>query len=244
MTAELCSFTVHIDTGRWSETVLTTVDLLVQSGRITAVLGGPGAGKTMLAYALTGHLPGTAQGRGEVLINGRPVPDDGWPELRGGTVGYIPQEGVTAFDPGKTVGAQLRELEQRHHAWTVRQACAAAHYPEYASNLLPHENSGGQIQRAALAAALIPAPAVLIADSPAASLDRETAYQVWKSLREFADSGAAVLAISNDVPMLTAGGFADRMVIMHAGRILASGSPAQLAESKDPEVGALIRSGR
>ncbi|MFD4406936.1 ATP-binding cassette domain-containing protein [Nocardia sp. NPDC058499] len=243
MTAELRSFTVHIDTGRWSETVLTTVGLLVPRGRITALLGGPGAGKTMVAYALTGRLPGTAQSRGEVLIDGRAVPDDGWPELRGGTVGYIPQEGVTAFDPGKTVGAQLRELELHHRAWSMQQACTAAHYPEYAAELLPHENSGGQIQRAALAAALLPAPSVLIADSPAASLDRETAYHVWKSLRDYADTGAAVLAISNDVPMLTAGGFADRMVIMDAGRILAAGSPAQLAESEDAHVGALIRSG-
>ncbi|MFI1461280.1 ATP-binding cassette domain-containing protein [Nocardia carnea] len=243
MSAELRCFTVHVDTGRWSDTVLTTVDLLVPPGLITALLGGPGAGKTMVAYALTGHLPGTAHSRGEVLIDGEVVPGDSWPELRGGTVGYIPQEGVTAFDPGKTVGAQLRELEQRHRAWSVHQACAAAHYPEYAADLLPHENSGGQIQRAALAAALIPAPAVLIADSPAASLDRETAYHVWKSLRDYADSGAAVLAISNDVPMLIAGGFADRMVIMHDGRILAAGSPAQLAESDDPHVRALIRSG-
>jgi len=243
MTAELRCFTVHVDTGRWSGTVLTTVDLLVPRGRITAVLGGPGAGKTMVAHALTGHLPDTAQSRGEVLIDGRIVADDGWPELRGGTVGYIPQEGVTSFAPGKTVGKQLRELEQRHRAWTVQQACAAAHYPEYAADLLPHENSGGQIQRAALAAALLPAPAVLIADSPAASLDRETAYHVWKSLRDYADSGAAVLAISNDVPMLIAGGFADRMVIMHAGRILAGGTPAQLAESDDAYVRALIRSG-
>ncbi len=70
MTAELCRLTVRVDTGRWSETVLTEVDLVVPAGRITAVLGGPGAGKTMVGSALTGRLPATAQYQGRVLING------------------------------------------------------------------------------------------------------------------------------------------------------------------------------
>lgn len=244
MTAELRSLTVHIDTGRWSETVLSTVDLAVTHGEITVVLGGPGAGKTMAAAALTGQLPGTAQRQGQILIDGEVVDDRQWPILRGRTIGYVPQEGVEAFDPGKTVGAQLRELEQRYGAWSIDRACTAAHYPEYALDLFPHENSGGQIQRAALAAALLPAPPILIADSPAASLDRDTAYRVWKSLRDYADSGAAVLAISNDVPMLTAGRFADHMAIMHGGHVLATGTPAQLAESADPHVRALLESGR
>lgn len=100
----------------------------------------------------------------------------------------------------------------------------------------------GQIQRAALAAALLPAPSVLIADGPTSSLDMGTAYAVWTSLRDYADSGATVLAVSNDVRLLTAGGFADRMVIMHGGRVLATGSAAQLAESTDHYVQALLGS--
>lgn len=244
MTAELRSLTIHIDTGRWSETVLSTVDLTVARGEITTVLGGPGAGKTMVAATLAGRLPGTAQRRGQILIDGKVVDDKQWPILRGRTVGYVPQEGVTAFEPGRTVGAQLREVEQWYQTGNIERACTAAHYPEYALDLLPHANSGGQIQRAALAAALLPAPPILIADSPTASLDREAAYRVWKSLRDYADSGAAVLAVSNDVPMLTAGGFADRMVIMHGGHVLAGGTPAQLAESADPHIRALLGSGR
>ncbi|MGU3584017.1 ATP-binding cassette domain-containing protein [Rhodococcus sp. C26F] len=96
MPAELRSLTVHIDTGRWSETVLTEVSLEVPAGCITALLGGPGAGKTMITYALTDRLPVTAQITGEVLIEG--------------TVGYIPQDGIGAFVPDRTVGEQLRAL--------------------------------------------------------------------------------------------------------------------------------------
>lgn len=154
----------------------------------------------------------------------------------------MPQEGVTAFEPETTVGTQLRALELHHRAWSIERACAAAHYPAYALDLLPQQNSGGRIQRAALAAALLPAPPVLIADGPTNSLDLETAYAVWKSLRDCADSGAAVLVISNEIQMLTAGGFADRMVIIREGRILATGSSVQLSESADGYVRALLES--
>ncbi|GAB2723344.1 ATP-binding cassette domain-containing protein [Nocardia thraciensis] len=242
MTAELRSLTVHIDTGRWSETVLDAVDLVVCPRQITALLGAPGAGKTMIASALTGTLPATARTRGDVLIEDEVVRDRQWPTLRGGIVGYVPQDGMTAFAPDTTVGAQLQTLALRHRAWSVERACAAVYYPADAADLLPGQNSAGQIQRAALAAALLPAPPILIADGPTNSLDAGTAYAVWKSLRAYADSGAAVLVVCNEVRMLTTGGFADRMVIVHEGRVRAAGSIAQLARSTDPYVRALLTS--
>lgn len=229
MTAELRSLTVHIDTGRWSETVLTQVSLRVPAGCITALLGGPGAGKTMITYAFTDRLPAVAQTTGEILIEG--------------TVGYIPQDGIDAFAPDRPVGEQLRTLEQQHGKWSVTRACDAAFYPAAALELLPRHNSAGQIQRAAVAAALLVAPDVLIADGPTASLDRGTAFGVWKSLREYADSGAALLVVTGDVPLLTATGYADLVAIVEEGRMLATGTMAELAESADPRVRAYFRPG-
>ncbi|MFI6866116.1 ATP-binding cassette domain-containing protein [Nocardia sp. NPDC050406] len=230
MTAELRNLAVHIDTGRWRETVLTAVDLVVPPGQITAVLGAPGAGKTMLAAALTGRLPATARYEGQVLINGEVVHGQGWRQLQGAVVGYMPQEGVTAFVPDKSVGEQLRALEASHGKWSVERACVAAQYPSSGLDLLPHQNSGGQIQRAALAAALLPEPSVLVADGPANSLDMWTAWEVWKSLREYANYGAAVLVVSNDVQTLIGDGVADRIVILREGRVVAAGS-ADLSDS-------------
>lgn len=227
VTAALRSLTVDIDTPRWRDTVLTEVDLTVPAGQITAVLGGPGDGKTMVAYALTGRLPESARATGEVLIDG--------------SVGYIPQDGVDAFVPDRTGGAQLRELEQRRGSWTVEQACTAAYYPGDAANLLPAHNSAGQIQRAAVAAALLTAPDILVADGPTASLDQGTAFGVWKSLREYADSGAALLVITHDVALLAATGYAERLVVMWKGRILATGTPAELSTSEDPRVSMYFR---
>lgn len=229
MTAALRSLTVDIDTGRWRGTVLTEVDLSIPAGQITALLGGPGDGKTMIAYALTGRLPESAETTGEILIDG--------------TVGYVPQDGIEAFTPDRTVGAQLRELEHRHGSRTVEQACAAAFYPAEAMDLLPRHNSAGQIQRAALAAALLTAPDILVADGPTASLDQGTAYAVWTSLREFADSGAACLVVTHDIALLTATGFADHLVIIGSGHVLAAGTLSELSASDDPRVRMYFPSG-
>lgn len=128
-----------------------------------------------------------------------------------------------------------------HGTWTVERACAAAYYPTEALRLLPREHSAGQIQRAALAAALLTAPDVLVADSPTASLDQGTAYAVWKSLREYADTGAAVLVITHDIPLLTATGYADRLAIMRKGAVAAAGTLAELRDSDDPLVRMYLR---
>ncbi|WP_235925915.1 ATP-binding cassette domain-containing protein [Actinokineospora pegani] len=230
---------MHIDTGRWSETVVEGVDLTVPKGQVTALLGESGGGKSMLAAALTGRLPDTAQATGDVLIEGAHVED--WREVRGRTVGLVPQEGASAFTAADTVGAQLRGLEQRHRRWTVERACAAARYPLDALDLYPDQHSSGQVQRAALAAALLPVPGLLIADEPTASLDTGLAYEVWGTLREYADTGAAVLAITHDVHHVVALGVADRMVVLREGRITAAGTPDEIRRLEDPYVQGFFR---
>ena len=235
MPAELCELTVHVDTGRWNETVLDAADLVVPDGKITALLGESGCGKSMAAAALTGSLPDSARSTGQVRIDGEPVRGRRhWHRLRGGTVGLLPQEGVTAFHAEDTVGTQLSALQDRYGRWSIDRACAAARYPTELADLHPHQHSAGQIQRAALAAALLPEPHVLIADEPTASLDAQTAYGVWLTLRRYADAGAAVLVITHDVPTLTAGRIADHAALMRAGKVIARGALTDLAALDDP----------
>ncbi|MBQ6641031.1 MAG: ATP-binding cassette domain-containing protein [Saccharopolyspora sp.] len=236
-TAELSDLTVHVDTGRWNETVLDSVHLVVPAGRITALLGESGCGKSMVAAALTGLLPAVARSTGDVCINGTAVRDEQqWRKLRAGTVGLVPQFGVEAFAADKTVGAQLCERQRLHGGRSVEDACAAALYPAEALDLHPDQHSSGQIQRAALAAALLPDPDLLIVDEPSSSLDLGTAYEVWANLRAYADSGAAVLAITHDVALLIETGAADRIVFMRDGRTIAAGSPAEVRALEDPYV--------
>ncbi|WP_328590898.1 ATP-binding cassette domain-containing protein [Saccharopolyspora terrae] len=114
------------------------------------------------------------------------------------------------------VGAQLRRLHDLRGARSVEQACAAASYPADVQHLLPGQHSSGQVQRAALAAALLSAPRLLVVDEPTASLDTATAHAVWGSLRRYADTGAAVLAITHDVSDLVDLGVVDRMLFTAA----------------------------
>ncbi|TDD04210.1 ATP-binding cassette domain-containing protein [Saccharopolyspora terrae] len=124
--------------------------------------------------------------------------------------------GPCPFDAEVAVGAQLRRLHDLRGARSVEQACAAASYPADVQHLLPGQHSSGQVQRAALAAALLSAPRLLVVDEPTASLDTATAHAVWGSLRRYADTGAAVLAITHDVSDLVDLGVVDRMLFTAA----------------------------
>lgn len=233
--AELREMTVHVDTGRWSGTVLESVSFAVPEGQVTALLGESGCGKSMAAAALTGLLPATAKSTGEVLVAGVPVADQRqWRRLRASTIGFLPQAGIAAFDADVAVGAQLRRLHDLRGACSVEQACAAASYPADVQHLLPGQHSSEQVQRAALAAALLSAPRLLVVDEPTASLDTATAYAVWGSLRRYADTGAAVLAITHDIPHLIELGVVDRMLFMRDGRIRAAGSADAMRALADP----------
>ncbi|MGW4395840.1 ATP-binding cassette domain-containing protein [Amycolatopsis nivea] len=220
--AEVRELTVVVDTGRWRETVLDSVCLAVPAGRITALLGESGCGKSMVAAALAGSLPPVARSTGEVCVHG--------------SIGLVPQAGVTAFAAERTVGAQLDERQQLYRGRSVEDVCKAAVCPIETLDLFPHQHSSGQIQRAALASALLSEPDVLVVDEPSASLDRGTAYEVWASLRAYADTGAAVLTITHDGPLLLETGVADAMVFLRDGRTVAAGSPAEIRSLADPYV--------
>lgn len=222
MSAAVHALTVEVETERWSGRVLDGVDLSVPRGHLAALLGGPGAGKTMVARALVGRLPAAARTTGTVEVDGR--------------IGYLPQDGIEAFAPDEPVGTQLRRLGERHQALTVEQACMTARCDADALGLLPGQHSAGQIQRAALAAALLTDPEVLVADAPTASLDVASGAGVWRGLRLLADAGAAVLVITHDVRTLAESGIADDVIILSRGRVLASGTVRELAASADPWV--------
>lgn len=225
MGAELLSFTVHVDTGRWSATVVDAVDLVVPEGRITALMGGPGSGKSMVLGALTGRLPATATVSGQVCVNGSGVASElAWQELRGAVVGHAPQDAVTAFAATATIGDQLHAIEHTHRQWQLERACAAAGFPSEKLELFPHQLSGGEAKRAALAAAMLPAPPVLLVDEPTASLDHELKHAVWATLRAYADDGGSVLAVTNDVAILADTHVADHFALMGDGRITAQGN--------------------
>ncbi len=150
----------------------------------------------MVAAALTGLLPESARCAGQILINGDPV--DGrpqWRRLRGRTVGFVPQEGSRHSTPRRLWALSYASWNSRHRQWSSTARAPRPAIPPSCSICSRTSTPAARSSRAALAAALLPSPAVLIADEPVTLLDIETAYAVWTTLRRYADAGAAILVI-------------------------------------------------
>lgn len=226
--------------------VETGVDLRVYPGELHALLGESGAGKSMLANVATGMLPAGTRLRGRVEVAGRRLytQDCAWGEVRGRLVAVAAQSSATSLAPNLSVGAQLlwalRELRSDLMGESraalneeVARLCALVGFPELALEAYPHELSGGMLTRAGLALALAGKPAVLIADEVTAGLDPQLSRLIWGVLRDLADRGLAVLAITHDWAALVDGtadgdgdgdgAVADTVSVIRQGRILEQG---------------------
>lgn len=196
---------------------LDHVDLDVDDGTLVALVGPSGSGKTTLLRSLAGFEVPDA---GTVEIGGRRVLDDGVfvePEHRG--IGMVFQDG--ALFPHLTVGANAAfgDATPDRVAACLELVGLADRAGDY-----PHELSGGERQRVALARALAPEPAVVLLDEPFASLDRERR----ETLREqvvaiLAQAGATAVLVTHDQDDALA--VADRVVVLHDGRVEQVGTP-------------------
>lgn len=246
--ARLTGLTVGIDLrrGRGTATVdvLDDVHLDVPAGRVTALVGESGCGKSLVAAALTGLMPPGSRVRGTVHIAGQDVRSDderSWRALRGRHVGSVPQSAATSFTPVRTVGSQLAEICSRLRAdRTPEQLCASVALPADAVDRYPHELSGGMAQRVAIAAALAGRPRLLVADEPTSALDPDNAALVWRLLGAAADDGAGVLVITHDMPSLLRAAVCDDVAVMARGTVLSQASLTDTLSSTDPYTQALL----
>ena len=212
--------------------VLTCVDLAVPSGAVTAVVGPNGAGKSTLLATLAGRLAPTS---GAVTLDGRPL--DSYPAReRAARLAVLPQ---TAFHTGLSVRdlvalGRYAHLDGRSHwPWQPlgrahRQAVTAALATAGVTALAnrPYAQlSGGEQQLVRLAMALAQEAPVLLLDEPTAHLDPHHAVDLLTRLRDLAHrSDLAVLVVLHD--LVAAGLFADQVVVLGEGRLLAAGPPS------------------
>lgn len=209
------------------------VGLDVARGRLLALLGESGSGKSVTARAVMGLLAGgsaqvTADAievAGTDLLACRP---EELRRLRGATMGLVFQDALSALNPVLTVGDQIGELYRQHRGATRRQARAQAvemmelvGIPGARSrvNDHPHQFSGGMRQRLLIAMAIALEPVLLIADEPTTALDVTVQAQILElldRLRRELDMG--VLLITHDLGVVCE--VADDVAVMYAGRIV------------------------
>jgi iron complex transport system ATP-binding protein len=219
---ELSDVTVHLG-GR---PVVDGVDLEVAAGEWVGLIGPNGAGKTTLLRAVAGLVPFT----GSILLDGRPAG-----ELRRSAISrllaVVPQEPSTP--PWMTVGEYVLMGRTPHLGPLAREGMrdreAAAHALERL-DLIGYEErrlgtlSGGEKQRVVVARALAQEARIVLLDEPTAALDighQQQALELLDLLR--AESGLTLVAAMHDLTL--AAQYADRMVLLDAGRIAAEGSP-------------------
>ncbi|WP_415949116.1 ABC transporter ATP-binding protein [Streptomyces sp. KLOTTS4A1] len=214
-------------TGPGGKPILDDVSLRVHRGERVCVVGESGSGKTTLALALLGALrPGLTVTAGRIEVDGQDVLS-----LRGAAlrrhrrrvVSYLPQDPATALTATLRVRGQLTELSATPSAEEVARRLAEVALPADAAfqRRFPHQLSGGQQQRLALARSTSAMPGLLVFDEPTTGLDAHAQRAVMQQIDGLTDArDLALLLITHD---LSVAGTADRLVVMHQGRIVEQG---------------------
>ncbi len=233
--------------------VVSDVSLRVGAGEVLAIVGESGSGKSLTARAITRLLP--PQGRilrGSVTLDGRDLTalsEARMRSVRGEEIAMVFQDPMNSLDPTMPVGDQVGETLRLHRGVSRREAARAAVAlldrvgipdPDRRARHYPHQFSGGQRQRICIAIALACEPRLLIADEPTTALDVTVQAQILDlllSLRE--TTGMSLILITHDLGVVAR--TADRVAVMHEGRIVETGSTDDVLRApRDPYTRRLV----
>ncbi|MEZ6197606.1 MAG: ABC transporter ATP-binding protein [Planctomycetota bacterium] len=210
------------------DAVVEGLDFELRPGELVALIGPNGAGKSTVLRAFSGALVPRA---GRVLVGGEPLARLPARE-RARRVAHLPQEPrglgdllVADFVAGGRYAHRGRFGGDPRGAAVCREALERVGLSGERDRLL-FELSGGQQQRALLARALAQEAPALLVDEPTSSLDARHQIATFALLRELADGGRGVLAVTHDLNL--ASQFADRLLLLEAGRLRAQGSPEEV----------------
>jgi len=219
-----------------ASTVVDEVSFAIQPGEKFALVGESGSGKSITALSVL-RLVDAAVTTGSIRFDGEDLMARSEPQMRairGGRIGMIFQEPMTALNPLFTVGNQIAEMLTLHEGLPKAAARARAiellartgiPEPDKRVDVYPHQLSGGQRQRAMIAMALACKPRLLICDEPTTALDVTVQAQILALLDELqAEMGMALLFITHDLNLVRR--FTHRVGVMERGRLVELGATA------------------
>ena len=210
------------------------VSVRLEAGKVTAIVGESGAGKTTVARLLAKIIKPDA---GQVLLDGKVAPA-GRPRSYAASVQMVLQDPFASLNPVHRIRHHLERPLKIHHLGGRNAEGTVANLlrrvalkpPENFMAKFPHELSGGQRQRVAIARALAVSPRVLIADEPVSMLDVSIRLGVLNLLAGLRDEERmAILYVTHDIA--SARYLADTIVVMYAGQLVESAPSVSLTDS-------------
>lgn len=236
---------LHVSIG--SKTIIHGVSFSLVAGERLGIIGGSGSGKTITALAIAGLLPQGSVVTGSVKLGGVEilgVKDREFAPIRGERIGMVFQEPKTALSPFRKLGRQMTEALAIHYRLSRGERRDAAirlarrvglRDPERMVRAYPHEVSGGQRQRAAIAAAISASPGLLLADEPTTALDVSVQRGILDLFAEITDNNScSLVCITHDIAVVNH--VADRVLVFADGRIVEQGTVREILEAPQHEV--------
>ena len=213
------------------------ISLTVADGQIMGLVGESGSGKTVTAMVISGLMPQRrADISGQVLLDGKDLlalsPAD-MRKRQGCAISVVFQEPMSAMNPVMRIGPQVEEALRVHTKLSPQERAlqalrdvdlpdAEAIYDKY-----PHQMSGGMLQRAMIAAAIISRPKLLLADEPTTALDVTIQAQILELLRRLnREMGMSILFISHNLNVVRK--LCSHVAVMEKGHIVETGETAQV----------------
>jgi peptide/nickel transport system ATP-binding protein len=231
--------TVKYGGGQLSVSAASDISLDLSQGEIVGILGESGSGKSTLALSILGLLPAKARVAGSIQFQDKDLlllDESSWRNIRGAKISMIFQEPGLALSPVMRVGDQISEVIRAHRPGSRKmrkQECEELLNEVRLSDVdriykaYPHQLSGGQLHRVAIAQALACRPDIVIADEATRSLDVTVQSEVMDVLRDINRKfGTALIFITHNPALLA--GFAHRVLVMYAGRIVEDGPVTQV----------------
>jgi oligopeptide/dipeptide ABC transporter ATP-binding protein len=217
------------------------VSFQARRGKTLGIVGESGCGKSVTALSIMRLLP-QPMGRilgGEIHFDGRDLvqlPAGEMHRVRGGSIGMVFQEPMTALNPVHTIGRQLSEVYLLHKTKDPVEALRLSvdmlarvgiPSPEVRVTEYPHQLSGGMRQRVVIAMALACRPQLVIADEPTTALDVTIQAQILELMQELQrDLGMSIILITHDLGVIA--DMCDDVIVMYAGRVAEAGPVAQI----------------